>query len=111
VQISFQHNKPLTSAYRKDGILLIVTIKAYHIDNKGILNGKYITNISAFNWTVYDFSITKITFKLLETIMQIIANDKYQSIGLSGLPIQVFIKDLKQKKIDLSDVLTPLAGC
>lgn len=111
VQVSFQHNKPLTSVYRKDGILLIVTIKVYHIDNKGILNGKNITNVSAFNWTLYDFAITKITFKLLEVIMQIIVNNQYQSIGFSGLPIQVMIKELKQKKIDISDVLVPLSGC
>lgn len=111
IEVSFHYNKPITSLYRKDGILLYVMISTFHMDDTATMNGKNDPNGCAFNWRIHDFCTTKLTFKLLETIMYPVADYKYQSGGFSGLPIQLTIKLLKQKKIDISDVLVPLAGC
>ena len=111
IQLSFLQNDPITDIYRKHGILLIVSLSVFHMDKNCMLNGKNKSAGCTFNWTLKDFKLTKPTFKLIESIMHIVTDGKYQSIGFSGIPISVVLNDLKKKKINLDDDLTPLAGC
>ena len=111
IQLSFLQNKSKTHIYIKHGILLIVSLSVFHMDKDCMLNGKNIPNGATFNWVLEDFKLTKPTFKLIEALMYPVSDYKYQCMGLSGLPITFGIKDLKKKKINLDDDLTPLAEC
>jgi len=42
--------------------------------------------------------------------MHVIVNGKHSCSSLTGFHIEKVLKDLKNKKIDLSDHLSPLAG-
>jgi hypothetical protein len=62
-----------------------------------------------FVWKTEDFKTTKFSFKLLEEIMRPVYNVKYDCTSLMGFQISDVIKDLKKNKVDLSDILKPLA--
>jgi hypothetical protein len=110
-KLSFTHRDAKTSIWRKSGILLIVSIVVFHMDNKAMLNGKNTAKGCTFNWHFEDFKLTKLTYKLLETIMHPIADGIFECSSLGGFPLTYVIKNLEKKGIDFTDVLIPLAGC
>ena len=111
IQLSFLQNDLITDIYRKSGILLIVSLSVYHMDKKCNLVGKNKPAGCDINWKLQDFQLTKPTFKLIEALMHLVTDGKFQAPSLSGFPIKFIINDLKKKKINLDDDLTPLAGC
>ena len=111
VEISFLQNSKITDIYRKDGILLIASLSVFHMDDNCLLNGKNKSTGATFNWRLEDFKLTKLTYKLLETIMYPVVNEIHHSASLSGIPLKVIIKSLEKKGIDFSDVLVRLSGC
>lgn len=90
---------------------LVVDLTIYHIDDTGNMIG---TNEEAYGctyaWKDKDFKTTKLTFKLLETIMYPVIEKKYTNTSIFGIPITNVIKHLEKKGIDFSDVNAPLAG-
>jgi hypothetical protein len=61
-----------------------------------------------FGWRKEDFEVTKFSLKLLERLVRIAASKKYYCTLTFGCPISYIVKELKKKKIEIDDVLTPL---
>jgi hypothetical protein len=61
-------------------------------------------------WKTEDFATTKFSFKLAEEIMRPVVDEKFDCTSLMGFQITDVIKDLKKIKVDLSDILKPLAN-
>jgi hypothetical protein len=96
---------------RENRIWLTVSVLVLGIDDKGSLHGKKnFNNMCAVRWEEEDFRVSKLSFKLLKEIMHLVADDKHQCIDLYGIPLHKVVTDLKKKNIDISDVLSPLAG-
>jgi hypothetical protein len=90
---------------------LVVDIWTITSDNNANIKGKNIKeNGCAFMWAEEDFKITKFSFKLVEAIMHIIADNKHKCSSFTGFHIAKVLDDLKKKKIDLSEYLSPLAN-
>jgi hypothetical protein len=88
---------------------LVVNMITYPIDDTGNLIGKHANYSCTYAWKDNDFKTTKLTFKLLETIMHPIVEKKHKCASIFGIPITV-IKHLEKKGINFSDALSPLAG-
>ena len=100
------HDKP-----DKYGTWLVVSILAITTDNEANMRGKSVKNNGCgIMWKEQDFKFTKFSLKLVGAIMHVIADGKHSCSNLTGFHIEKVIKDLNNKKIDLSDHLTPLAG-
>lgn len=98
-------------AYNNLGIYATISIRIWTIDNEGNIQSKKRPGwILVIHWKHDDFKVSKITMKLIEKLVQLTANNsKIQTGGIYGLPLLGFVdKILKGKKIDISDVLTPL---
>lgn len=92
---------------------LNISILVFHIDDKG--NMKNTTESECWGckvrWATDDFRISKFSFQFLENLMRIVAAKQYIFGGtLSGFRLEKVLKDLKKKRIDIGDVLNPLAG-
>ena len=111
ISILTHHRSPKDSIIREHGILLNVIFTVFQMDDKCNLHGDIKTNGCAIRWLDEDFKITKLTFKLLETIMHPIADFKHKCSDLIGFPLGKVIADLQRKGVDFTDVLTPLSGC
>ena len=96
-------------SFKTMGTFLGVSILVNPIDkngkmkNVGSWGGKFI-------WKAKDFKITKLSFKLLERIMEIVVSDHMSFASLTGTNITDLLIDFKRSGYDLSDVLSPLAG-
>jgi hypothetical protein len=111
ISIAFRHRAGRDSFLRKQGIWLTASVLVMGIDENGELrNKKNFNNMCAIRWEEEDFRVSKLTFKLLNEIMHLVAEDKHQCIDLYGISLHKVIADIKKKNIDLSDVLSPLAG-
>jgi len=98
------------------GTYLGVHMTVYAIDE----DGKMGTGINAwgckYKWEVEDFKITKLSFKLLEKIMEPVVRKQKQCTSIVGTPLRNLLKDLKKLKdsngkyYNFDDVLNPLAG-
>jgi hypothetical protein len=100
------HSKP-----NEYGTWLVVGIWAITTDNEANMEGKGVKdNGCGIKWTIDDFKVTKFSLKLVEAIMHVIADGKHSCSSMTGFHIEKILKDLKNKKIDLSDHLSPLAG-
>lgn len=96
---------------RADRTWISVDISIFHIDeNNNIKNKKDPSWGCHIIWNDDDFKISKLSFKLLEELMRIVAAKRHRCESLAGYRLTTVIKDLKKKKIDISDVLNPLAG-
>ena len=110
ISISFWHRSK-DYVQRKERIWLTASVLVMGIDDKGKLQGKKnFNNMCAVRWEEEDFRVSKLSFKLLKEIMHIVADDKHKCIDIYGIPLTKVIADLQRKKIDLSSVLSPLAG-
>lgn len=61
-----------------------------------------------FGWRKEDFEVTKFSLKLLERLVRITASKKYSCAMIFGCPISYIVKELRKKKIEIDDVLSPL---
>lgn len=93
------------------GTWLVVSIWSITTDNMANMEGKAVKNNGCtFKFDESDFRVTKFSFKLLEAIVHVVADGRHSCSSFTGFHIKKVLKDLKRKKIDLSDYLTPLAG-
>lgn len=110
ISIAFRHREA-DYIKRKARMWLTVNIIVFGIDSKGNLQGKNNFNKScAIRWEEEDFRISKLSFKLLERIMHLVAEDKHSCPDLYGISLHKIVDELKEKSIDISDVLSPLKG-
>ena len=111
ISIAFRHRANRDSFLRQQGIWLTVSILVFGIDKDGNLQGKKsFNNMCAIRWEEEDFRVSKLSFKLLNEIMHIVAEDKHKCIDIYGISLHKVVSDLKKKNIDISHVLQPLAG-
>lgn len=111
ISIAFRHRSDRDSFCRQHGIWLTASILVMGIDENGNLQGKKnFNNMCAIRWEEEDFRVSKLSFKLLNKIMHLVADDKHKCVDIYGIPLHKIVADLKKKNIDLSDVLSPLAG-
>ena len=96
--------------HSRAGIMLSVNISIFPIDKNGILNGKNNSWGLDFTWHINDFSISKFSFKLLERILESVQTHKLFGTHLVGISLSHVINKLKKLKVNLDDVLKPLAG-
>lgn len=61
-------------------------------------------------WEDDDFKISKLSFRLIEELMRIVAAKQHTCESLAGYRLEKVVKALKKKKIDISEFLNPLAG-
>lgn len=111
IMICSHHDEKETSFYRKEDIWLTVAINIYQINDKADMQGR--DNPSwgcTFIWETEDFKITKISLRLLERIMKIVATKEITCESLVGYALHKIIKMFAKKGHDLSDLLSPLAG-
>lgn len=102
---------PRVKVDKRFGTWLYVSILAITTDDKANMRGKNVENNGCgFMWEEEDFKVTKFSFKLLEAIIQPIADNIHSCSNMSGFHITKIIKDLKKKGIDLNDHLSPLAN-
>lgn len=102
----------VTSTYYQNDIWLGLSIVIIHLDAKCNFKGaKVKRNRCDVMWKTPDFKITKLTFKLIETLMHIMAQNNYNYASLYGYPISYVLEDLQKKGHDLSAALIPLGGC
>ena len=105
------NTKNCTSHQREIGIYLSVSISIFQIDEKGSHNNPKLRSWGCrIVWHEKDFKCTKLSFKLLEEIIKIVADKKHKCLALYGVPITKIVNDLKKKNIDIDHVLIPLAG-
>lgn len=88
---------------------LVVDLTVYHIDDTGNMLDTYENWGCTYAWKDQDFKLTKFSFKLLEKIMYLVVEKKFQNESILGIPLTSVIKHLEKKGIDFSD-LSPLAG-
>ena len=109
--ISFYHNDAENTLHRSLDIWLGVSFTVYEMDNDCRMdNPKYRAMGGHYIWKTEDFKTTKFSFKLLEEIMRPVVDEKYDCTSLMGFRVTEVIKDLKKIKVNLSDILNPLAG-
>lgn len=108
--ITFHRSKDNSKySFKNMGIFLGVDISVNPIDKNGKMKDK--GNFGGrFVWNAEDFKITKLSFKLLERVMEAVVNEHISFASITGTPIKRFIPDLQKEGYDLSDVLSPLAG-
>lgn len=102
--------KPFSNT--KYGIYLYVDVTIFKISKEAtIANERGISRSSNISWEEDDFKITKLTFKFLQKIMELVNEKKITGYAaLSGVKLSKVMDSLANKKINISDVLTPLAG-
>lgn len=104
ISIVFKQKNDAPS-FRELGIYITATINIYYIDNNGNMDPKWDTTIS---WHEDDFEVSRPSLKLLEQIMYLTADEIITTIGFFGSPLRVIMHRLKQKNIDISEVLNPI---
>ena len=88
-----------------------ILLELYTIDKNGKISGSNDPFWAChWVWLTDDFKITKFSFKLLERIMRIVNTKKVQWPSLGGFSLHHVIKDIREKKFKIDDVLQPLAG-
>jgi hypothetical protein len=97
------------TGFTKYNIQIMLNMDFYNIDDKGVIKTKGAWG-GRFVWEKDDLKITKFTWKFVEKLLIPGANDEISYISFTGYPIHGLLKDLKRLKIDMSDVLHPLAG-
>lgn len=106
------HDITKQSIYYGTDIWLTSSIITIQLDDKCNIIGKNVKRSRCdIAWETPDFKISKLTFKLLETIMHIMAEHHYNYTSLLGNSLDYMIRDLQKKGHDLSAALTPLGGC
>lgn len=109
--ISFHHDEPDNSLHRKFDIWMGCGFTVFYMDDncrfdnpmKPAFGGHYM-------WKTEDFKTTKFSLKLIEEIMYPVVAKKTDFTSLLGYRITEVITILKKIKVDLSDILNPLAG-
>lgn len=95
----------------KYGTWISVTIWVITSDKDANIRGNKIKdNGCTFKWDSDDFKTTKFSFKLLEAMMHVVAENKHSCGSLLGFPITWVLNEMKKKKINLDDYLSPLSG-
>ena len=56
------------------------------------------------------FYITKFSLKLIEQLMIAVGKTKISHPGLIGVPLEILLKDLKNRGYEFEEYLKPLAG-
>lgn len=109
--IDFFHDDKADSYQKQAKIHIVVKILLVVITDKGKLDYKAGTELD-FHWTGEDFKITKFSLKLLRRLLIAVDQRLLKGVSLmsTGMPLSYIIKDAKKIRLDLSDVLTPLAG-
>jgi hypothetical protein len=112
ISIAFRHKLPKDSFERKQGIWLTASITVFQSDETGNIRNKkkFPSRSCAIRWEEEDFRVSKLSFKLLERIMHLVAENKHTCPDLYGISLHRIVDELKKKKIDISDVLSPLKG-
>jgi hypothetical protein len=111
ISIATWHKAGRDSFLKQHGIWLTARVLVFGIDENGNLQGKNnFNNVCSIRWEEEDFRVSKLTFKLLNEIMHLVAESKHKCVDIYGISLHKVIADLKKKNIDLSDVLSPLAG-
>lgn len=95
-------------SFKRQGIHILVDVIIKPIDKNGKFTKKEWGN--RINWRNEDFKTTKLTFKLLESIMHPLVKLNYYSVNIMGESITTFIEDLEKLGYKFDDVLAPLAG-
>ena len=105
------HRSEDTSKYsfKNMGTFLGVDISVNPIDKNGKMKDKG-TWGGRLVWNAEDFKITKMSFKLLEKITEIIVDDHTLFASLVGIPIKRLFPSFKKQGYKFDDVLSPLAG-
>ncbi len=90
---------------------LSVDISIFHIDEEGNIKNKKDPSWGChILWKDNDFKISKLSFRLIEELMRIVAAKQHTCESLAGFRLEKVVSDLKAKKIDISEFLNPLAG-
>lgn len=89
---------------------ITIGIDIWPVDEKGNITNEGGGGVYTMSWGTNDFKISRFTFKLLQQI--VIATNKklIASANPIGTPLAGVLKLLKNKNVDLSDYLIPLAG-
>ncbi len=96
---------------RKYRTWIAVDISIFHIDEDcNIKNKKDPSWGCKVIWEDDDFKISKLSFRLIEELMRIVAAKQHRCESLAGYRLSKVVSDLKAKKIDISEFLNPLAG-
>ncbi len=96
---------------RAERTWISVDITIYHIDEECNLKNKKDPAWGCHViWEDDDFKISKLSFRLIEELMRIVAAKRHTCDSLAGYRLEKVINALKKKKIDISEFLHPLAG-
>jgi hypothetical protein len=98
----------IISFKRDHGIHILVDMIVMPIDKNGEFTAKQWG--TRFTWRNKDFKTTKLTFKLLETLMNPLVKLDYYSRTIMGESITSYIEDLQKLGYKFDDALSPLAG-
>lgn len=82
-------------------------ILVFKVSDEGSLKQTTKSGID-FGWRKEDFEVTKFSLKLLERLVRIAASKLYYCTLTFGCPMSYIVKELKKKKIEIDDVLSPL---
>jgi len=110
-----RENSKMEYSFLNIGTYLAVHMTVNVIDENGKMSDHKVWGCK-YKWEVEDFKMTKLSFKLLERIMEPIARKQKTCTSLIGMPLRNLLKDLKKlKDIDgkyynFDDLLNPLAG-
>jgi hypothetical protein len=108
--LHFYHNEKNTFE-RKMDIWFGVLFTTYELDKDCRMNNP-LSHISGGHaiWKTEDFKVTKFSLKLIEELMYPVVARKHSCTSITGVKITKILADLKRKRVNLDDLLTPLAG-
>ncbi len=112
IRLADLHNETDPTSHRvREGIMLMLKINAHLLDENAkiscVRSGRQSCNIA---WTVDDFKVTKISFKLIERLMYTMLKTGRTCPFFTGYPLRDLIEEFEKDGYDFSDVLNPLAG-
>lgn len=108
IRIAPHHDEPDSLAMQNEfPIWLSGEIGVYEISDDGKLVEPRRTGLM-FRWEEDDFEVTKFSTRLLEKLIRIAASKKYYCVQTFGCKISYIVKKLKEEKIKIDDVLSPL---
>lgn len=92
------------------GTHLFVNILVIFTDNEANIKGRSVrTNSCTMIWNTDDFKFTKFSLKLVEEIIEPIAEQIHSCGSFTGFSIKYVVDSLKKKKVFLKHI-SPLAG-
>ena len=110
VSIMLRHDKHgQERLFGQEDEWLSVGITVYELNDKAEI-GAIRPKSCLFVWLTDDFKATKFSFKLVETIMRIVAAREIEYFTISGIPLSTVLNHIKRRRLNIDHVLQPLAG-